>query len=102
MRVFNFRLLLAAPVFPAHFRRRCVAQENEQRDSKRKGTNFFNAFYKNKIKVQRETVLQEINRVKEDYAYYVTVKKIADEAMKRCNFGKVSLPALWSSHFATF
>jgi len=51
---------------------------------------------------QREMALKEINRVNEDYAYYVGVKKIADEAMKRCNFGKVSLPSLWSSHFTTF
>jgi len=69
---------------------------------KEKVPNFNNFFIKIIFQEQRETVLQEINRVKEDYAYYVTVKKIADEAMKRCNFGKVSLPALWSSHFATF
>jgi poly(A) polymerase Pap1 len=69
---------------------------------KEKVPNFNNLFIKKNFQEQRETVLQEINRVKEDYAYYVTVKKIADEAMKRCNFGKVSLPALWSSHFATF
>ncbi|CBY12070.1 unnamed protein product [Oikopleura dioica] len=55
-----------------------------------------------KEKEQREMALKEINRVNEDYAYYVGVKKIADEAMKRCNFGKVSLPSLWSSHFTTF
>ena len=54
------------------------------------------------FKEPRDKALQEINRVQEDFAYYAEVKKIADEAANRCNFGKVSFPLVWSTHFANF